>query len=58
MMLSSMVFWKNAGWNYFPLLLCFASALIAGHAINHSTERSIYGMKKIADEIAEATKLS
>lgn len=58
MMLSSMVFWKNAGWNYFPLLLCFSSALIAGYAINHSTKRSIFGMKKIADEITEATKLS
>lgn len=54
MMLSSMLIWRNAGWNYRPLLLCFASALIAGYAINHSTERSVHGMRKIAQEIAES----
>ncbi len=45
-MLSSMLIWRYYGWNYRPHLLCFVSALIAGYAINHSTERSMHGMKR------------
>jgi hypothetical protein len=56
-MLTSMLIWMNYGWNFRPLLLCFASVLIAGYAINHSTERSLYGMRKIAKEIEESKSL-
>jgi len=51
MLLSAMLIWRNAGWNYHPLLLCFAASLVGGYAITHSTERSLYGMRNIATEI-------
>jgi len=56
MLLSAMLIWRNAGWNFYPLLLCFAASLVGGYAISHATERSIYGMKVIAEEIAESMK--
>lgn len=54
MLLSAMLIWRNAGWYYEPLLLCFAASLFAGYAINHSTERSIHGMRRISDEIRQS----
>ncbi|KAL9190779.1 hypothetical protein ACHAXT_000485 [Thalassiosira profunda] len=56
MLFSALLFWKNAGWNYHPLLFCLAASLIGGYAISHATERSIHGMRKIASEIAEQSK--
>mmetsp|Transcript_1669 Transcript_1669/g.3559 ORF Transcript_1669/g.3559 Transcript_1669/m.3559 type:complete len:882 (+) Transcript_1669:125-2770(+) len=56
MLLSAMLIWRNAGWNYHPLLLCFAASLVGGYAITHSTERSVHGMKSIANEIAAQIK--
>jgi len=52
MLLSAVLIWKNAAWNYHPLVLCFASSLVGGYAITHSTERSYNGIKDIADQIA------
>jgi len=52
MLLSAVLIWKNAQWNYHPLVLCFASSLVGGYAITHSTERSYHGIKDIADQIA------
>jgi len=54
MLLSAMLIWRNAGWNYYPLLLCFAASLVGGYAISHATERSLYGMRNIASEIARS----
>ena len=57
MLLSSILIWRNAGWNHQPLVLCFSASLVGGYALTHSTERSFNGMKKIADEIALQGKL-
>ncbi|KAL7534236.1 hypothetical protein ACHAXR_008188 [Thalassiosira sp. AJA248-18] len=54
MLLSALLIWRNAGWNYHPLLLCLAASLVGGYAITHSTERSLHGMRKIASEIAQS----
>lgn len=56
MLLGCMLIWRNAGWNYYPLLLCLTASLIGGYVVAHSTERSIHGMKAIAEEIAKQTK--
>lgn len=56
MLLSALLIWRNAGWNYHPLLLCLAAALVGGYAITHSTERSLHGMRKIAEEIKEQSQ--
>lgn len=56
MMLSATVIWRNAGWEYRPLGLCLAASLIAGYAIAHSTERSLHGMRKTAEEIIAQTE--
>ena len=55
MLLSALLIWRNAGWNYQPLLLCLAASLVGGYAITHSTERSLHGMKGIAAEFNERT---
>ena len=52
MLLSAVLIWKNASWNYHPLVLCFASSLVGGYAITHSTERSYNDIKDISDQIA------
>jgi len=56
MLLSAILIWRNAGWNYQPLMLCFAASLVGGYAITHSTEGSVHGMRVIADEIASQSK--
>lgn len=53
-LLSAMLIWRNAGWNHYPLLLCFAASLVGGYAITHATERSLYGMRTIANKIADS----
>jgi len=50
MLLSSMFIWRNAGWNYYPLLLCFVASLVGGYAISHAMERSLSGMRYIMNE--------
>ena len=45
MLISSMFIWRSAGWNYYPLLLCFVASLVGGYAICHATERSLSGMR-------------
>ncbi len=54
MLLAVTLIWSHAGWNYLPLLLCFVASLVAGYGINHSTDRRMYGVKKVASEIAQS----
>ena len=51
---SAFFIWQSCGWYYKPLLLCLGASLIGGYAVTHATERSLYGMRKIANEIAQS----
>ena len=42
MLLSAVLIWRTAWWNYYPLLLCFAASLVGGYAISHAMERRFY----------------
>ncbi|KAL3757259.1 hypothetical protein ACHAWU_008420 [Discostella pseudostelligera] len=55
MVLTAVLVWRKAGWNYVPLVVCFAATLIAGYGVSHSTEKSMMGMKKVALEIARSS---
>eukprot|EP00569_Conticribra_weissflogii_P002720 CAMPEP_0171336950 /NCGR_PEP_ID=MMETSP0878-20121228/6380_1 /TAXON_ID=67004 /ORGANISM="Thalassiosira weissflogii, Strain CCMP1336" /LENGTH=941 /DNA_ID=CAMNT_0011838517 /DNA_START=32 /DNA_END=2857 /DNA_ORIENTATION=- len=48
------LFWKNAGWNFIPLLLCCASTLVGGYAVTHAGKKDTDCLAKISEEIAKA----
>ena len=47
------LFWKNAGWNFIPLLLCFAASLVGGYAVTHVGKRDAGNLIGISNEIAK-----
>ncbi len=46
------LFWKNAGWNFIPLLLCCASTLVGGYSVTHIGKKVTDCFVEISEEIA------